>query len=84
MGLEGPPPGWYADPGGSSGLRWWDGGTWTQHLASPMPAQGTFRGPDPRLVQSAESRRLPWTKAAIWVTAAVPLIIGISGVVALG
>jgi hypothetical protein len=26
-------PGWYADPAGSSQLRWWNGTTWTEHLA---------------------------------------------------
>jgi hypothetical protein len=28
----GPPPGWYADPGGSGKRRWWDGTNWTEHL----------------------------------------------------
>lgn len=26
----GPPPGWYPEPGGASGLRWWDGTRWTE------------------------------------------------------
>lgn len=28
-----PPPGWYADPGGT-GRRWWDGARWTEHRDS--------------------------------------------------
>jgi hypothetical protein len=26
-----PEPGWYSDPGGSGGVRYWDGQQWTQH-----------------------------------------------------
>jgi len=32
-----PPPGWYPDPGGSGGQRWWDGTRWSEHRA---PATG--------------------------------------------
>ena len=27
------PAGWYADPHGQARLRWWDGSTWTEHVA---------------------------------------------------
>jgi uncharacterized protein YxjI len=32
-----PPPGWYADPAGSGGTRWWDGQGWTEHVQRPAP-----------------------------------------------
>ncbi len=35
-----PPPGWYQDPEGHPGLRWWDGSTWTHDRAPGPPPQG--------------------------------------------
>ena len=32
-----PPPGWYLDPGGSGGHRYWDGRTWTAASAPAIP-----------------------------------------------
>lgn len=29
----GPAEGWYPDPSGGAGLRWWDGNTWTEHTS---------------------------------------------------
>ena len=37
-----PPSGWYADPGGSGGLRYWDGRTWTEHVTSPASAASPY------------------------------------------
>jgi uncharacterized protein YxjI len=32
-----PPPGWYPDPAGGAGTRWWDGQGWTEHVQQPAP-----------------------------------------------
>jgi len=34
-GVPPAPQGWYADPYGVAPLRWWDGATWTTHIAAP-------------------------------------------------
>jgi hypothetical protein len=36
---RGVPAGWYDDPSGQAGVRWWDGAVWTAHTA-PRPAGG--------------------------------------------
>jgi len=30
------PAGWYTDPSGAAGLRWWDGTQWTEHVSAPV------------------------------------------------
>lgn len=34
------PPGWYPDPAGGQGLRWWDGHVWTAAVRPPVSALG--------------------------------------------
>lgn len=43
------PQGWYPDPAGGAGLRWYDGAQWTEHLAAPASAHypgAVVGGPD--------------------------------------
>ncbi|MBB3676712.1 phospholipid scramblase-related protein [Modestobacter versicolor] len=47
-----PPPGWYPDPAGGAGTRWWDGQGWTEHVQQP-PA------PAPVPVQQAAPQAFP-------------------------
>jgi hypothetical protein len=34
-GYPGAPPGWYPDPAGGSGQRWWDGYSWNEAVVTP-------------------------------------------------
>lgn len=34
---DAPPAGWYPDPTGRAGLRWWNGLDWTDHRRAPVP-----------------------------------------------
>ena len=45
--MTSPQPGWYADPSGAPGQRWWDGRQWTEHTQIPPPV----RVSDPGRVQ---------------------------------
>ncbi|WP_158600584.1 RDD family protein [Tessaracoccus antarcticus] len=41
---ESPPPGWYPDPAGSGGERYWDGGNWSQ-VTRPAGGLGAPQAP---------------------------------------
>lgn len=59
--------GWYADPAGSGGLRWWDGVAWTASTA-PMPAPAMSPGDDswqPINLLVPRARTLG-TRALVW------------------
>ena len=58
------PPGWYPDPSGSRGTRWWDGVQWTQYLA-PSTSQ-TPRPPIPDTTRT--------DTVFVWLMALLPLV----------
>lgn len=41
------PAGWYDDPAGSGGHRWWAGTQWTEHVRAPEPIVPAFTPPEP-------------------------------------
>lgn len=61
------PAGWYPDPAGGEGRRWWDGATWTEHREqpySPAAAAAALRAPE------GTRTNTPW----IWLIAVLPVL----------
>ena len=56
-------PGWYLEPNGSGGSRWWDGSAWTEHVHVGTEASGVPAA-KPTLVYT------PW----IWIMVVLPSI----------
>ncbi|WP_348789878.1 DUF2510 domain-containing protein [Leifsonia sp. NPDC080035] len=66
-------PGWYQDPYGGAGLRWWDGVQWTQHVSTPQtvrPAAYTPPVPARRPLPDGTPVYTPW----IWLVTLLPLV----------
>ncbi|GAC1644343.1 MAG: hypothetical protein NVS4B6_17340 [Mycobacterium sp.] len=55
------PAGWYPDPDGSGGQRYWDGSSWTEHRspATPEPAEPTAPAETPGSEQTTSGVPLP-------------------------
>jgi Domain of unknown function (DUF4328)/Protein of unknown function (DUF2510) len=75
-----PPPGWFSDPGGQPGWRWWTGDRWSEHYA-PWPSSAVASGPPDQQTaayRQANQARLdgfmawaPW----IWVSANIAILL---------
>lgn len=64
------PAGWYPDPAGTGGWRWWDGQRWTEHVHTPASAKG--RGPRTALAAGG-------VLALVFVAVAVVAAVNIDG-----
>ncbi|MCF6735581.1 phospholipid scramblase-related protein [Blastococcus sp. KM273129] len=59
-----PPPGWYPDPAGGPGTRWWDGQGWSEHVqqpAAPPPAAGPSLYDQPVLLVNQRTKLVELT-----------------------
>ena len=63
-GYPGAPPGWYEDPAGGPGQRWWDGYAWTESTVLPQqpPPPPQWAGAAPP--QQAPAQIAPWAAAS--------------------
>ncbi len=62
-GYPGAPPGWYQDPAGGPGQRWWDGYSWTEATVLPQhPPPPPWAGAAPP--QGPASEVAPWAVAS--------------------
>src|SRR5688572_22566991 len=79
------PAGWYPEPSGAEGQRWWDGTGWTDYatplVAPPQPAYPTYPAdptgqyaPYDGGVQPRVPEGTPVDTAWIWLIVALPLL----------
>lgn len=61
------PAGWFPDPWGGPGTRWWDGQQWTEHTSDPAQVYASV---EPRRVDPATPIYTPF----IWLIVLLPLV----------
>lgn len=57
-------PGWYPDPAGTGGTRWWDGTAWAAEASAPVAAPARATVPE----------RTPVDTVWIWLVVGLPLV----------
>ncbi|WP_045876806.1 phospholipid scramblase-related protein [Pseudofrankia sp. DC12] len=75
MSQNSPVPGWYPDPSGAPGLRWWDGVQWTGHTqAAPgqPPAPSLPQQPTPQQPAAPVYQKPPQPQGAFQPAGAPP------------
>ena len=63
-GYPGAPPGWYPDPAGGPGQRWWDGYAWTESTVLPQRPPPRRPGPVRRRPRVQPTAVAPWAEAS--------------------
>ncbi|MDQ1546237.1 MAG: hypothetical protein QOH69_1141 [Actinomycetota bacterium] len=68
------PAGWYPDPAGGAGRRWWDGTTWTANVQEPeapppLPTFGSYVPADlrPSTPLPVAEAGVAYTRASWWI-----------------
>jgi hypothetical protein len=70
-----PPAGWYADPAGSEGQRYWDGASWTKHSRAGRPA------PPSGLTALGTRVRRRWGAVPVVLRLVIPIVLAVTLVV---
>ena len=76
-----PPPGWYDDPAGAHGSRWWDGTSWTDHVREQPP------GDDPPPVPASAAPGVPLGSRRdrrVGIAVAAVILVGLIATTAIG
>ena len=82
MSTNSPPAGWYPDPSGAHGTRWWDGQRWSEHTQPPPPTYGgaapAYGVPAPTSVQNAKPRHANHYALITFAVVAVYLVLAVT------
>jgi hypothetical protein len=80
-----PPPGWYPDPSGNGQLRYWDGRTWSAHVAHAQVQPPSKSGKGPLLATSFglfvlafPALVFPPLGVLVWLMSVITLIVALT------